>query len=346
VTEPAILGLGTAVPNNRYDQMKIAHSLAPAFNSHRAPAVFRATEVETRHCVLQDLDWLVANPNNGARLQAYMTHAVPLGVEAIEQALQTAQINPAEVDNLIIVSCTGVDTPGLDVRIADAMGMSPYLRRATLVGMGCQALLPALYQAQNIILVEPQSKVVILTLELCTLHFQHGKTLKNILGSALFADGASATVVGNDAGSGPRLLDSLTYCDYQTQEELSFRPGDTGYQISLTGRIPELLAAQVPPLVDRFLSQHALTREEIIHWAVHPGGLRILDCVEAALGLPQNQFDHARAIFRRYGNMSSATLLFVLNRIIKHAKPATGDYGLLIGFGPGLTIEIGLIQWQ
>jgi predicted naringenin-chalcone synthase len=94
--------------------------------------------------------------------------------------------------------------------------------------MGCQALLPGLHQAHNTVLVEPRSKVVVLTLELCTLHFQHGKTLKNILGSALFADGASAVVVGNGAGSGPRLLDSLTYSDYQTQAELSFRPGDTG----------------------------------------------------------------------------------------------------------------------
>jgi predicted naringenin-chalcone synthase len=268
-----------------------------------------------------------------------------LGIQAIEQALQAAKFNPADVDNLIVVSCTGVDTPGLDVRIAEVMEMSPYLRRATLVGMGCQALLPALYQAQNIVLAEPQNNVVILTLELCTLHFQHGKTLKNILGSALFADGASAVVVGNSVRPGPRLLDSLTYCDYRTQEELSFRPGDTGYQISLTGRIPGLLAAQVPPLVDRILGIHNLKRQDIVHWAVHPGGLRILDCVEAALGLRQSQFDHARATFRRYGNMSSATLLFVLNRIIEQDKPAEGDHGLLIGFGPGLTIEIGLVQW-
>jgi predicted naringenin-chalcone synthase len=223
--------------------------------------------------------------------------------------------------------------------------MSPYLRRVALVGMGCQALLPGLHQAHNTVLVEPRSKVVVLTLELCTLHFQHGKTLKNILGSALFADGASAVVVGNGAGSGPRLLDSLTYSDYQTQKELSFRPGDTGYQISLSGRIPELLAEHVPPVVDRLLSRHNLERQDILHWAVHPGGLKILDCVEAALGLPPNRFDHARATFRHYGNMSSATLLFVLQRIIEQAKPAAGEYGLLIGFGPGLTIEIGLIQW-
>jgi predicted naringenin-chalcone synthase len=346
MTQPSILGIGTAIPDNHYEQMEICANLSSAFdNSHRAPAVFRASDVETRHSVVENLNWLVANPSNSDRLRAYMTHALPLGVKAIEQTLNQVQLAPTEIDDFIVVSCTGVDTPGLDIKIAEAMGMSPYLRRATLVGMGCQALIPALYQAANILQGQPESRVLVLTLELCTLHFQHGRTLKNMLGSALFADGASAVVIGNGSNQGLCLLDTLTYSDYQTQEELSFHPGDTGYQIHLSARIPNLLGTHVPHVVARILSRHKLQLSDITHWMVHPGGMKILDCVEEALGLPKNALQHSRAILRQYGNMSSATLLFVLERVMDQAQPLTNDYGILIGFGPGLTIEVGLIQW-
>jgi predicted naringenin-chalcone synthase len=276
-----------------------------------------------------------------------MAQAAPLGVEAIRQALDQAQLAPAEIDDLIVASCTGVDTPSLDVKIAEALGMSPYLRRASVVGMGCQALMPSLYLAANTVLAQPRRRVVVLTIELCTLHFQQGRTLKNMLGSALFADGASAAVVafGNGDQPGPRLLDSLAYSDYQTQEQMSFHPGDTGYQIALSNDIPEMVAARTPPLVDCLLARHHLQRQAISQWVVHPGGMKILDRVEEALALSPQALDHGRAILRQYGNMSSATLLFVLKRVIEANQPVAGERGVLIGFGPGLTIEAGLIEW-
>ena len=253
MTKPAILSIGTAVPRNHYTQTYICDNLQPAFQSHRAPAVFRATGIDARYCAVDDLTWLVENPGIEERLTEYMAHAVPLGAAAIKEALQQVGLAAEEIDHLIVASCTGIDTPGLDVKIAEKLEMSPYLRRSTIIGMGCQALLPSLYQAANVVQVKPNSNVVVLTLELCTLHSQHGRTLKNMLGSALFADGASAAVVGqrNGATAGPRLLDSLTYSTYDTQEEMAFHPGDTGYQIVLTGRIPALVGKNVPPLVQK-----------------------------------------------------------------------------------------------
>ena len=343
---PSILGVGTAVPDSRYEQMHICSRLSPAFdNSHRAPAVFRATEIDGRHSVVDELDWLVANPSNGERMVAYITQALPLGVRAIERALADSPWSPADIDNLIVASCTGVDCPGLDVRIAESLGMSSYLRRATIVGMGCQALLPSLYQASNAVRVRPEARVLVLTLELCTLHFQQGRSLKNMLGSALFADGASAVVIGNGNRPGPQLLDSMTFSDYQSQEEMSFHPGDTGYQIVLSGKIPKLIGARIGYLMDRFLSPRQLQVEDISHWVVHPGGMAILDQVEQQLELPETALAHSRAVLRQYGNMSSATLLFVLQRTIEQSQPAAGEYGILLGFGPGLTIELGLLRW-
>jgi alkylresorcinol/alkylpyrone synthase len=274
-----------------------------------------------------------------------VAQALPLGVEAVQQALDQAGLAPAEVDDLIVASCTGVDTPSLDVKIAEALGMSPYLRRSSMVGMGCQALMPSLYQAANAVLAQPQRRVVVLTLELCTLHFQQGRSLKNMLGSALFADGASAAVIGNGRQPGPRLLDSVTYSDYQTQENMTFHPGDTGYQIALSNDIPELIGEQTPPLVDCLLARQQLQRDEVSHWVVHPGGMKILDSVEETLALSPQALQHSRTILSQYGNMSSATLLFVLKRVIEKSRPAAGEYGIMLGFGPGLTIEVGLVEW-
>ena len=345
MSHPAILSIGTAVPDTYYDQMEICDRLAPAFNSHRAPAVFRATEIEGRYVSVADLEWLVDNPSNGERMQAYMENAVPIGIRAIEQAFEDTDLTPGDIDNFIVASCTGVDTPGLDVKIAEALGMSPYLRRATIVGMGCQALMPSLFQASNAVVAHPQAKVLVLTLELCTLHFQQGRTLKNMLGSALFADGASAAVIANGNSPGPRMLDSLTFSNYNTQKEMAFNPGDRGYQIVLTGRIPDLVGEQVPPLVNRLLKRNNLDITDVNHWIVHPGGMRILDCVEEGLRLTNDDLRHSRTILNKHGNMSSATLLFVLKRTIEKEKPAAGEYGVMLGFGPGLTIEAGLIQW-
>jgi len=341
----AILGIGTAVPDHGFEQMDICAGLESTFNNRRAPAVFRATDVEKRHIVHETLDWYAANPSNSIRLEAYMTYAPPLGIKAVQQALEQAELTPADIDTFIVASCTGVDCPGVDVKIANTLNMSPYLRRATIVGMGCQALMPSLYQAGNNVTVNPHSKTLILTVELCTLHIQHDRGIKNILGSALFSDGASAVVVGNGTNGGLRLLDTLTYSDYQTPEELSFHPGDTGYKIFLSGQIPDLLQVQVPPLVEQVLYRNKLQLTDIKHWAIHPGGMKILDNLEQVLELDNNELQYSRSILREYGNMSSATLLFVLERIIQRAQPIPGDYGIMLGFGPGLTIEVGLLQW-
>ncbi len=339
-----ILGVGTAVPKHCYKQMDICNGLADVFNNRRAPAVFRVTEIETRYSVLKDYDWLLANPDNQTRHKRYIAEAPALGIKAIRRALEQAQLGLQDIDEFIAVSCTGVDTPGLDILIADELGMSPYLRRSAVVGMGCHALMPALHQAATIVAARPQSNVLILTLEICTIHVQHGRSIKNILGSALFADGASSAVVGSGK-KGLRLLDSLSYSDYQTQAEMSFHPGNTGYKIYLSARIPALLRQQVPPLIDRLLLPHGLSAADISHWVVHPGGMKIVDYIEEVMALNAEQLQPSRDILRKYGNMSSATLLFVLERVIQQSRPTPGDYGLLIGFGPGVTIELGLVQW-
>ena len=137
----------------------------------------------------------------------------------------------------------------------------------------------------------------------------------------------------------------VTYSDYGQQEDLSFHPGDTGYQIFLSGKIPDLLRVAAPPVVERLLLANNLTVDEISHWVVHPGGIAVLDTLEEIFQLRNGALDAGRHVLRNYGNMSSATLLFVLQRLIETDEPKPGEYGLLLGFGPGMTVEAGLIQW-
>jgi alkylresorcinol/alkylpyrone synthase len=349
--EPAILGVATAVPTHQYEQMELYDKfMAHIFNNRRAPAIFRATEIDTRYSVLPDPGWLAVNPGAEERNNVYMKEAPDLAVKAIQAALDKANLTLDDVDDLIVVSCTGFDTPGLDVLVAEKMNMSP-LRRTAIVGMGCHGLMPGLYRATTAVQARPNTKTLILTLELCTLHLQHDNNIRNILGSALFGDGASAAIVGHDpaadslAGAAPRIIDSLTYSNYQTQKEMSFHPGDHGYRIHLSTKIPKIIRVQLPDLVAKLLHRNQLQLSDLKHWIVHPGGAKILDYLEDVMELDQHELQHARAILREYGNMSSATLLFVMDRLMQVDKPQPGDFGLMIGFGPGITLELCLVQW-
>ncbi len=346
MVQPAILGWATAVPDYCYDQMELYEKfMAHIFNNRRAPAIFRASEIDTRYSVIPDPMWLTPNPSAEERNDLYTSAAPGLAAKAIQVALDKTNLTISDIDDFIVVSCTGLDTPGLDVLVAEKMAMSPTLRRTAIIGMGCHGLLPGLHRAATAVQANPQTKVLVLTLELCTLHLQHDGGIRNILGSALFGDGASAAIIGQSQNGAPRLCDSLTYSDYQTQKEMAFHPGNHGYRIHLSTNIPKILRLKLPDLLERFLKRNQLQLPDIKHWIVHPGGAKILDYIEQALELDQDELRHTRAILREYGNMSSATLLFVLERLIQDDAPEPGDYGLLIGFGPGLTIEIGLLQW-
>ncbi|MEM7030780.1 MAG: type III polyketide synthase [Chloroflexota bacterium] len=350
LTQPAIMGLATAVPPYQYEQMELYERfMAHIYNNRRAPAIFRASEIDTRYSVIEDPMWLTPNPSAKERNDLYVENAPRLAIQVVEDLLDQTGLDVTDIDDLIVVSCTGLDTPSLDVLIADQMKMSPTLRRTAIVGMGCHGLLPGLHRASTAVQVKPETKAVVVTLELCTLHLQHDPNIRNILGSALFGDGASAVLVGNSETKAtpnlPTIIDSLSFTDYDTRDEIAFHPGDFGYKIHLSTRIPKLLRLTLPDLLEQFLHKNKIQLTDIKHWIIHPGGAKILDYIEQALEMDQDEMRHARAILREYGNMSSATLLFVLERHLQEESPAPGDYGVMIGFGPGLTIELCLMQW-
>jgi len=347
MTNPTILGLTTAVPAYQHSQTELHDRwLAHLMNSRRSRAIFTAAEIDTRYSVLPTSGFLDDEPGTQARNDVYMQAARPLAAQAIECALKQAGLAPTDIDHFIVVSCTGFDTPGLDVILAHKLGMRPDLRRSALIGMGCFAGVTALDRAMLELAARPQSRVLILAIEFTTIHFQHGDSLENMVAGAIFGDGLAAAVIGpGSAGDGPRLLHTMTYSDYQTQALMGVHLSDNGFQIHLSSRVSKVLRDIVPNLVANFLQQRRLAMADIKFWGIHPGGARIIDYIGQALGLESDALRFSREVLRAHGNMSSAAIFFVLEEIMRQGQPQANDYAVLLAFGPGLTIELCLIQW-
>jgi len=237
--------------------------------------------------------------------------------------------------------------------------MRPDLNRTCVLGMGCYGAFPALLRARQAVAAQAGRTALVLAIELCSLHFQLDDSTENVVSSALFADGAAAALVGcrgapacapaggrgSGMQSGPALIDSATYCDYRTFEHMAFHVTDHGFRMRLSAYVPELLAANIESFVDSLLGRNRLRRAEIRFWGVHPGSSKILDHIQARLGVPEAHLEFSRRVLHDYGNMSSPTILFVLDEIQRCGRPASGDYGVLLAFGPGLTMEGMLVQW-
>ena len=346
---PAITALATGVPETRYSQREIFDYMESVFErKNSARAIFERAGVDFRHMVVDEA-FYGQEQRTGARNERYLAHAVPLGEATIRRCLASARLDPTAVTDFLVVSCTGLDIPGLDLRLAARLGMRPELRRTCVLGMGCYAAFPALLRASEAVAQRAGRTALVLALELCSLHWQAEDSLENIVVSALFADGAAAALIqeapSSPNGTGPRLLDSATFCDYSTSEHMAFHVTDYGFRMRLSAYVPEILAANIEDFVDGLLGRNDLRRGDVSFWGIHPGGSKILDSIQARLGLTEVQMDYSRAVLRRYGNMSSPTILFVLEDIQCRGQPAPGDYGVLLAFGPGLTMESALIQW-
>lgn len=348
MSQPTLLSLATGLPNHRHTQIELHDRwLSPYLNSHRSRALFEAAEIDSRYSVLPTSDFLADEPGTQARNAVYLEAARPLATRTISRALAGAEITAQAINHFIVISCTGFDTPGLDVMLAADLAMRPDLRRTALIGMGCHAGLTGLDRALLELAARPQNYALILAVEFGTLHFQHGGKLDNLIASAIFGDGLAAAVIGPETPgkSRPRLIDTMTYSDYHFQELMGFHLSDKGFQIHLSTQVSKVLRRAVPDLVADFLSRSRLSQDNIAFWGIHPGGAKIVDYIGQALNLKPEDLRFTRQVLRQYGNISSAAIYFVLDEIIRQGRPQPDDYALLLSFGPGLTIELCLIQW-
>lgn len=267
-------------------------------------------------------------PDTQSRMKFYEAHAFSLAKQALDQ------LDLSGVTHLLVTTCTGFYAPGLDLQIVAHYGLAPSVERTIIGFMGCYAALNALKLARHIVRSEAHAKVAILNLELCTLHLKESGTLEEMLSFLIFADGCAASIVSADP-QGLELQSFMTTLLPDSGDQITWQIGGLGFDMALSGRVPGTIAAGLPEKLSSILND--TPKDDIRHWAVHPGGRTILDAVRDGALIPETALTASRDILRRYGNMSSATIMFVLEAMLKN--PDRGGPGCAMAFGPGLTVE-------
>jgi predicted naringenin-chalcone synthase len=271
-------------------------------------------------------------PDTQTRMRFYENHAFELACKALKDLrFETCKDG---VTHLIVVSCTGFYAPGLDLQIIERFGLSPSVERTTVGFMGCYAAINALKLARHIVRAEPEAKVIVLNLELCTIHLQEVDDLEQVLSYMIFADGGSASLI-TAAPQGIELQGFRAVVASETSDQITWRIGQLGFDMHLSGRVPRTISEHLPASIRSILGDRR--PEDIELWAVHPGGRSVLDAIEDTLRLRSNDLRYSRQVLRRFGNMSSATVMFVLKQMLNDAPRAAS--GCALAFGPGLTTE-------
>ncbi len=359
----------TAVPPTAYPQPFIAEAMKrfSAGGDRKQERVrsylYSQSGIETRHSAVPDFlpgaaggifydgatDTL-RNPTTGERNALYTTEARRLGAEVACRAFENADgFDAPDVTHVITASCTGFFQPGLDYHLVRTLNLPPSVPRFHLGFMGCYAAFPALRLAKTICENDPRAVVLVVCLELCSLHLRFDGDTDAILGGSVFADGAAAAVVSAREPSGGKpalILERFDTTLTPTGEsDMAWTIGDNGFAMRLSSYVPEILRANIGDALVPTLGGSGLRAQDVAHWAVHPGGRAILDKVRSALDLCETSLTASRRVLRDYGNMSSATILFVLAEMLRAGTlTGAGDPVVAMAFGPGLTVETAVMR--
>jgi alkylresorcinol/alkylpyrone synthase len=345
---PAVVcGSGRAFPAGRSQQDYWDHFYRSHAGQNRwARRVFLSAGCSFRHTAVDPTLEDISGWTTGRRMERYLGEALPLAATAAGDALRTAGLDVADLGLLAVVSCTGYVTPGLDIRLAEALGAPPALQRLLVGHMGCYAALPALASVADTVTARRRPALLVCA-EVASLHVQPGAAdLEQVVAHAIFSDGAAAVALepAGPGTAGLEVLDAEAVTDVGSADHMRWDITDLGFRMGLSRHVPGVLAGQVGPLVDRLLGRHGLDRGDVHGWAVHPGGPRILDVVADALGLDDGDLAPARRILDEHGNCSSPTVLMVLDELLAERPPPPGAPVVAMAFGPGLTCWATLLR--
>lgn len=346
---PNLISIGTATPNGVISQADAADlecALAPGAEPEQARtirALYRRAGVRSRGSVLSDAEGgqeffradSVRGPTTTARGRMYRLHAGLLAEQAARRALSLAEIPPGSITHLVTASCTGFDAPGPDQHLIRSIGLPASVRRTHIGFMGCHAAINALAVA-SAFAADPAARVLVCCVELCSLHYAYQADAERLVANALFADGAAAAVVGRHEVGGPRIRRTDAIIIPDSADQMTWMIGDHGFEMRLSPRVPEVLARHVPGWVEGWLAEERLTPGDVPSWAIHPGGPRVLSAVRESLGLKADTDSASRAVLADHGNMSSATVLFIMEKLL---RAGDGLPLVALAFGPGLAGE-------
>lgn len=317
--------------------------------------LYRATGIETRYTVLEDYGKeqqfkFFSNsknfepfPSTKSRMELYREQATDISKQATFNCLnKVSDFSSTEITHLIVVSCTGMFAPGLDLALVNELQLSSTIQRTSINFMGCYAAFNAIRVADSFCTQDLNAKVLIVCTELCSIHFQKENTEDNKLANALFADGSAALLVEAAPRKHLSLKVGNSFCDIAPngREDMAWAIGDYGFEMKLSSYVPEIIQQGIKSLTTSLLAANQLQKNDIDYYAIHPGGKKILEAIENELGLKKSDNRFSYAVMKKYGNMSSPTVLFVLQEICNSLTPQDHDKKILsFGFGPGLTLE-------
>ena len=348
---PHIAGTAVALTPHRYSQDEVAGMLTTVGGPEFARFA-QTSGVETRSLAIPLSRYAELTGFTEAN-SAYVEVAVELGEQAVRTALKAAGVAPEEVDAIGMVSSTGVAVPTIDARLATRVGLRPDVKRIPLFGLGCVAGAAGMARVHDYLRGFPGHVAVLLSVELCSLTLQRDDmSIPALIGACLFGDGAAAVVVtGADwvplapmAYPGPSVLATRSRLFPDTIDVMGWNVSSSGFGLVMSRDVPHMADAYLGEEVNRFLADHGLTTDDISTWICHPGGPKVLDAIERAVGLPPEANAHSRESLRQNGNFSSASVLDVLHRTLATPSPE-GTLGVMLAMGPGFSFELLLLSW-
>jgi predicted naringenin-chalcone synthase len=358
-----IISIGTAQPKYRYQQNEILDFMNELYqfseiDAKRLSILYERSGIAERYSAIEDYKLPIGArtfyensidmepfPNLDKRMQKYFEAAPQLAIDAIQNCIST-KISLNEITHLITVSCTGMAAPGLDIMLVKQMGLNTDIHRTSVNFMGCYAAVHGLKIAHQIAETDHKANVVVVCIELCSLHFQKENNMENIASNLLFADGAAAVLISSNHHQEHGLIIKNFYSLLllEGESDMAWHLSSKGFLMTLSAYIPKLIESGIATLVEKVVNKMGVSKTEIDHWAIHPGGRKILEVAQKELELEQGALDSSYAVLKHFGNMSSPTILYVIKNIWENKVKSNDEKILGIAFGPGLTMETVLLS--
>jgi alkylresorcinol/alkylpyrone synthase len=347
-----ISSAASAFPKNYYSQKQLLKELQEYWgdrlsNPKMLARLHRNVAVEGRHLAIPTEKYYEVTTWGQAN-DIWIDVAQELGEQSLCRALHHAGLNPQQLGALFFTSVTGIASPSIDALLINRMGLSPNIRRVPIFGLGCVAGAAGIARAADYVRAYPAQAAALVSVELCSLTIQkEDLSVANLISSGLFADGAAAVIVAGDEidSTGPTILATRSVFYPDTEEMMGWKIGEKGFRIVLSPEVPTLIREHLGHDVDAFLADHGYQRCDVQSWVLHTGGPKVLEATAAALDLHNGQLDASWDCLKRVGNLSSASVLVVLEDVMRNRRPEPGTLGLLAAMGPGFCSELVLLQW-